>query len=874
MAQERTITGNVRDSAGQGLPSASVKLVDDKGTIIRFAFTNETGAFSLTLPGQADTLLRWLEVSHIAYRKQRMALSAARSVYNFNLLPDEGLLKEVVVQQRQPIVEMGDTLRYDVDRFAQDDDRSIGDVLRRMPGVEVSEDGTISHNGKKISNLYIEGDDLMSGRYGTATKVINKDMIISVDIIRNHQPIKVLKDKIFSDNTVVNLVLKDPARLKMSGSGIVGGGFPALYNVSATSIVLNDRLKALNNIAFNNNGVNYRDDFKQLGSPDFISTISNTPPEFSLSQGTIGAPDLPLPTYYFNHSGIINLNELYKSKKGLQLKLSLQAFKDRNSLDYFSRTDNYLQGDTISFLEQQSFTNRPSLWNTSLNMMLNKNNYFFNNTFRFEFVKEDNSSYMNFNDYTFNQSVSRKIRSFSNDINWISSFSKKSIGELRWLLSYNGNNQSLDIGKGYYFQIPNQQDSYDEVIQSLSIPTVFSNFYLGYKIPGNVVAQQYTAGFILESESFDSRLQLVKNATVTPYQGDAGNNLDWDRNNIYVSSEYQIKYKRLKSTIKLPVSYQRIHYSQQEYNLDSKNGNLLFNPSVTVNYDFDPEHFMGISYFFNRNFSDISGVFRGGILRNYRTFVANDADLQEKANHSIAATYNFQKAINMLFANIGISYDKINANAVLSTVFTDNIQKTVFLPYRNSQNRLSLRAGFSKYLFGLKTTASLRSVWSRYRYLQILNNQAQPFYNDVLSFSAKIMKKIAQRTSLVYEPRGIWNTSGPDKSKNGTGRPLHRAFRLDQYLSIVFAPVNRMNVELSGKHSLSKQSNNDHVHYFFMDAKATYTLTNKRMDFSFSVTNLFNVTDYILYSLSPYQFNVDEYHIRGRMGVLKLSYYF
>jgi hypothetical protein len=873
-AQQRTITGHVRDSANIALPSATVGLVNDKATILQFTFTDENGAFSLPLTSEEAALPLWLEVSYVGYKSLRIAVTSGQSIYQLKLVQDTGILKKVIVHTKPSVEQMGDTIRYDVEKFSQKEDRSIGDVLKRMPGIDVTDDGTIYYNGKKISNLYIQGDDLMSGRYGSATRAIRKDMITSVDIIRNHQPIRVLKDKIHSDNTALNLVLKDPGSLKVSVNGMIGAGWPRLYDASATAILLNNRIKALNNIALNNSGVNYTDDIKQLGTSDLTSNIDNTPPKFALSQATIGPPDLPLPNYYFNHSGVINLNNLYKTRKDIQFKVNLQAFRDRNSLDYFSRTDNYLPNDTITYKEGQSLTNRPSILNTSLNVMMNKDRYFFNDNLSFELASEDNTSFMDFNDYTFNQGVNKKIRRFSNDIDWIPSLPGKGIGELRWLISYNGNRQSLDIGKGYHFQIRDQQDDYDDVIQSLRIPTLFSNQYLGYKIPGSTVAQEYTAGFLVESEELDSHLGLVKNGVEIPYSGDAGNHLHWHRGSIYFSSEYQVRFKRLKSTILLPVSYQSIHYSQQEYSLDSKHRNLLFNPSVKITYDFDPEHFLDISYIFNNDFSDISGVFRGGILQNYRTFTANDADLQEKANHSFTATYNFQKAINMLFINTGISYDKTIADAVLSTEFMDNIQKTIFLPYRNMQSRLSLKAGFSKYLFKLKTTVSLKSRWSRYRYTEIVNDKAQPFYSDALLFSAKIMKKILPMATLVYEPGGIWNVTRSGEADGGAGSPAHHAFRLDQRLSLGIAPVKSMNVELAARHSSNKESNSKSIQYFFMDAKATYSNTRKWMDLSFSVTNLFNVTTYTLYSLTPYQLITDQYHIRGRMGILRLNYYF
>jgi hypothetical protein len=872
--QSPIITGYVQDSSGNPLQYATVNLVNDKATVLQFAFTNEKGAFSFTLGAGETSLPRWLEATYVGFQRRRQALSPLQSTYYLKLAADTGMLKEVVVHRKPPIEQMGDTTRYNVDEFAQKEDRTIADVLRRMPGIEVDDDGAISYNGIRVSNLYIHGDDLMSGSYGMATRVIRKEMIVSVDLIRNFQPIKVLKNKMPSDNTAINLVLRDEKSLKLSVNGMAGAGWPRLYDGSATGILLNSRFKAIDKVSFNNCGVDYSDDFKQLGNSNFISDVSNAAPKVNLSLATVGSPDIPLPNYYFNNSGIVNLNNLYKTKNNVQFKVNVQGSIDRSTLNYLSRTDNYLLHDTISYSESQSLVNRPTQLKTAFNILVNKDRCFLTNNMKFELSNSDNNSSMNFNGYAFEQGVNNKVNSFSNDLNLIPSLSAKGIGELRWLVSYNGNRQSLGIGRGYDFQVPPQQGFYDSVVQRVQVPALFSNLQLGYKVAGNTVAQAYTVGIMAESQDLVSQLQLNKGGAGAHYTGDVGNNLHWNRYNVSFTPEYDLKYGKLRSGVKLPVALQSIHYYQQEYSLDSKKNRFLFNPVATVKYEFTPEQSLNANYSFNNSFSNITGVFRGGILTNYKAFSANDADIQEKSTHSVSASYNYQKAVKMMFFNTGIIYSTTRADAVSSNEYLNNIQKIVFLPYNNSLRHLSLNAGFSKYLFKLKLTGSLTARWSRSRYMEILNGQMQPFYSDNLLFGAKLIKKFLPAVSLTYEPRGSWSTSWVVAADSLADKLTHHAFRLDQRLILGIAPMNRTNVEVSARHSFSNKTNSNGVQYFFMDAKATYTPTNKKMDLSLSVTNLFNVASYTLYSLSPYQAMVSQYHIRGRMAILRLNYYF
>lgn len=68
-------------------------------------------------------------------------------------------------------------------RFTEAQDRSIADVLRKMPGIEVAKSGEIRYNGQPINNFYIEGLDMLDGRYGQATNNIAPQDVASVEVV-------------------------------------------------------------------------------------------------------------------------------------------------------------------------------------------------------------------------------------------------------------------------------------------------------------------------------------------------------------------------------------------------------------------------------------------------------------------------------------------------------------------------------------------------------------------------------------------------------------------------------------------------------------------------------------------------------------------
>ena len=65
-------------------------------------------------------------------------------------------------------------MKYDLTRFASSKDRNVSDVLKKLPGINVEENGTIKYNGKAISNLYVEGMDVSGGRYNQINNKFNQ----------------------------------------------------------------------------------------------------------------------------------------------------------------------------------------------------------------------------------------------------------------------------------------------------------------------------------------------------------------------------------------------------------------------------------------------------------------------------------------------------------------------------------------------------------------------------------------------------------------------------------------------------------------------------------------------------------------------------
>src|SRR5690554_7836383 len=97
---------------------------------------------------------------------------------------------------------------------------------RGSRGVEVLSSGQILYQNKEVSKFYIEGLDLLQGKYGLATQNVDADKVASVQILENHQPVKALKGMEVPDNAAINLRLKQSALGAFFATAQLGVGLP------------------------------------------------------------------------------------------------------------------------------------------------------------------------------------------------------------------------------------------------------------------------------------------------------------------------------------------------------------------------------------------------------------------------------------------------------------------------------------------------------------------------------------------------------------------------------------------------------------------------------------------------------------------------
>ena len=122
--------------------------------------------------------------------------------------PQSELLDKVELVYEMPVTVRGDTIVYNADSFTNGDERKLGDVMKKLPGVEVNEEGEIEVEGKTVSKVMVEGKDFFDGDSKLATKNIPADAVDKVEVLRNYNEVDQMRglgnDQ---DNIAINIKL-------------------------------------------------------------------------------------------------------------------------------------------------------------------------------------------------------------------------------------------------------------------------------------------------------------------------------------------------------------------------------------------------------------------------------------------------------------------------------------------------------------------------------------------------------------------------------------------------------------------------------------------------------------------------------------------
>ena len=238
IAQKFTIQGQVADSTGAWLPSATVMLLNSKdSSLVNFTVTNDTGYFELKNITRNAYQLKVTFVGYKTYSRDIPGDSGG-STLDVGILEmhlAKTTLDEVVVSEQVPVVVRRDTIEFNAAAFKTNKNAAVEELLKKLPGVEVDHEGNVTAQGELVERVTVDGKDFFGGRDPKlATRNLPADAVDKVQVLDRKSD-----QAIFSGiddgqrEKAINLELKEEKRHGAFGNVSAGYGTDDRYQLKA-----------------------------------------------------------------------------------------------------------------------------------------------------------------------------------------------------------------------------------------------------------------------------------------------------------------------------------------------------------------------------------------------------------------------------------------------------------------------------------------------------------------------------------------------------------------------------------------------------------------------------------------------------------------
>jgi hypothetical protein len=860
---QTVLTGVVKNN--QGEPVSANVMVQAKGsaTISGSTATDAEGKYSLIYKGAADTLT--IIVSGIMIGKHTQTIPNRSGQVNFSVEEKDLELKEVAVRAT-PIRRTGDTITYLVGAYANQNDRVIEDVLKKMPGIEVLSSGAISYNGKTINKFYVENLDLLQGRYGIAVKNIAAKDVASVQVLENHQPIKALKDKLISESAAINLKLKDSAKGALALTALTGGGYkPIMWNVELVAMYFTSKKQNISTYKGNNSGNEVASEFRSHYEYERIS------PDYGsfLSVATPSTPPVAQKRYLHNRSNSISSNQLFKINKDLEITANALYYNDRVEKEGYSFSEQFLSGDSSLRIEEQ-VKSLSKTDNLELAFRLNSNadDHFFNNALNFKGawnndrvtgISKSNAGNL---DSNLSQFLDRPVFSVDNTLNLIKNVNKDSY-KLYFSTAYGHRPHSLNITPVNYFGNDKLAQLEQNVLSKdfastlrISYGRRIGNLYVDYNLSGNVDMRNLNT----ELTGTDSM------GMITPPPDSLRNDLWYNSFQVILNQLYTYKVEgKFAVNLSLPTANYTLTTDNRIQNSFSRYNRWVVNPSLTAFYNLITELAVSAGANFRKTYGNMNDVYTGYIMHSYRSLLRNTIDrLFETRSGGANVSLQYRDAFRATFFNVSANYGKSWKNLLYGYDYQGimSIKTTIDQPTESENYGLSFNG--SKGFRFWRTTFRVSGGYNESRGEQLIQNKILHSRSQSYRAGVSVNASPARFINLNYNFNRMQSRSFVKEFSERF--PFIRSN--SSVIKVDLFPLKTVTVNLSTDYQYNSAANNHNT--TFADAGIKYK--HKKIEWELECNNLFNAKQYVSASYSDISTYYYSYDLRPVSVLLKVRF--
>ncbi len=855
------IKGQVINTKGEALSRINVLVyLPDKKALIAFAVSDDKGHFQTNVNSTSDSL--HIEVSSINYRNEYRSITNSSQILQFELVYDVMKLEAFTVKA-SPIEQRGDTISYLVSSFANEEDRAIEDVLRNMPGIEVEPNGQILYQGIPIQKFYVEGLDLMEGRYVVVSKNLPQGSVSTVEILENHQPIRILEDKQTSYQASLNLKLKPG--ITTTGTAKLGSGLsPFLWDVNITPMTFTKKFQLVSSYQSNNTGNDVALQLKAYTLDEFIRNADRPSenPEM-LNVQSVSHPEIEQNRYLDNNIHLLNFNILHKIGRDFQLRTNIFYVNDIRQQQASVQHSLYSLTDTVAFTENMNNRLHDNYLNAEFSLNRNVKNNYLSNELKIQSRWDEGLGMVFTGSEDIEQSLNNPLRTISNNLRTVNSIGKHLV-EFQSFISYDNSPHSLAVKPGRFEGVLNQGEPYDNTLQQIDLKRFYTDNSAGFVFSWKKISFSPRVGVAYRQQMLESNILTTENGEDSSAGTDFENQLEWRHTRAYFKTKIEYRKSRFTVKMKLPFSWQQVFLNDLVLDGNQNLTRFLFDPRLSVDYKINSFWRIRGSWAYINRLGDIDRVHYGFILKNYRFLTQNAAPLSETSSQNFGMHLSFRNPITSFFNSLNYFYNISNTNLMYSNIVQSDgttILQTFQLP--NTIYSHNLQGRTSKYFAASKTTIGFRANLNHRQGKSLMNGELFNTMNLFYILAPELNVRITSWLNSDYSLEANFiKTFIEDEKKSDISILRHK-------LNFFAFPARNQLISLSTEYYKLDDNNN-----LFIDLLYRYTIIKRKIDIEFRWNNILNNKTYTSYQASTFIVWESTYLLRPSQVFLSVRFSF
>ena len=828
---QQELSGVVADSiSGKPIADVYIMLMSQDGkTILSYSFSQENGTFIIGFPKtqQKTFLLTTSRMGYEAY-SQKVA-SQTRSI--------DVLLKETSIPLREvkikstPIKQRGDTIDYFVSSFLRPQDKSLADVLARMPGIELQSDGRVQYEGKPINRFYIENMNLLEQRYSIATKNLSPDDISTVQVFENHEPVKMLRDRSDSEQAALNIKLKEGAKakwLKTIDFGI--GGSPFLYDATATIARFARGNQSMLVGKANNTGKDIFQELKmhtlkqgqifRLGVPDGIPD--------QLYPLSISSSLFTRDRARFNESAITSLNQLWRVAEDVDLRLNINYGFDREKRERNIETEYRFENQpNITIKDNTSQTVDWHKLENELAFISNKSSYFLEEKLSLNFHWKDAFADISSNAYQINQKMSLPRSHLKNSTSFTKLLGKVSMGIVN-NTEFTQLSQSLSVSSDDDLPLFSQNSAHQTVLFNDGFSDTYLTF--NYKLRHQTIDLKTGAEWVWQD--IESELNPLPQV-----QDVFANSLSWSTIRLYAEPSHRFSYRQWTITSSASVNYMKTDYSKK------KDDYFYINPRFRVAFEPNASIKFNAGYSRNIRYGDLNQMQTGYVFKRYNLFAKGIDELQRNASQSVTGGVFYKNISHFFNLHYISSYIRYKNNLVPAN-FIQDIYSFTWWELKEKPSTFWMNSlSASKLFSGISLTAGLKLSYNLNKSVMEQQGIEIDYTNHTFGVTPSLKWNAKDNLNFDYSMDAFFSGVSLNNEPTGTYIPL-----INHQLYTFIGVSEKMGFTFNLQHFYNKAPNTSVSNLLFADVGLQYAFKSITINLDWS--NIFNQKQQVTSSYS------------------------